>query len=79
MEGDYPGYLEIIDKENPQLDFVLCENKDKLDNREKLTWLHFTVKNKAWGILFYGHPIIRAILSSGSYRIALSARFGWTT
>lgn len=47
MEGDYPGYLEIIDKENPQLDLVLCENKDKLDNREKLTWLHFTVKNKA--------------------------------
>lgn len=47
MKGDYPGYLEIIDKENPQLDLVLCENKDKLDNREKLTWLHFAVKNKA--------------------------------
>lgn len=46
LEGDYPGYLEIIDKENPQWDLVPCANKDKLDNRKELTWLHFAVRNK---------------------------------
>lgn len=56
--------LEIIDKENPQLDLILCLNENE--------WLKFTVRNEVWYTLFYGHLVIWAILSYGSHYIALS-------